>query len=166
MKTTDYENHQRDIPLKLRVDIFKVTCLSILLYGSGAWTLTKAMSARLNSYATSCYRYMLGIRRIDRVRNEKVLEAVGQIPLSTCVKRRQLRWLGHALRAPEGNTMRLYALYAPAHGKRKRGRPRLQFRTYIEQLTGFTSSWEVSSAAQDRVGWRKLVVDCTSGAVV
>jgi len=39
---------------------------------------------------------MLGISRVDRVRNEKMLEAVGQITLSTYVKKRQLGWLGHS----------------------------------------------------------------------
>jgi len=56
--------------------------------------------------------------------------------------------------------------YAPMHGRRKRDRPHLQYWKYVEQLTGLGSTEEIFGAAQDRIGWRELVVDCTSGVVV
>ena len=84
---------------------------------------------------------MLGIKTVDRVRNEKMLEAVGQISLSIYVKRRQLQWVGHTLRASENNLTRIYiyTLYAPVHGRQNRGRPRHQFAKYVVQLTGLGS---------------------------
>ena len=76
----------KDVTLDLKIRIFKATCLSILLYGSEAWSINKAMTSRLNSFATSCYRYMLNIKRTDRVRNDAVMEKTGQLPLSETVK--------------------------------------------------------------------------------
>jgi hypothetical protein len=154
--------HSFEIPLSLKIRIFQATCLSILLYGSEAWSITKAMSSRLDSFATSCYRYMLNIKRTDHICNEVILEKVGQPSLSTIVKQRQLRWLGHTLRSDLDGISRRYALYWPPHGKRKRGRPRLLYHKYIEQLTGKTNIEEITNLAQDRVGWRGLAVDCTA----
>jgi len=117
--------HSTKLPLHLRVRIFHSTCLLILLYGSESWSLTKVMTSRLDSFATSCYRYMLGVKRADRVWNEAILQAVCQKPLSTVIKQRQLLWLGHVLRVPEDDLIRQYVLYAPAHGHRPKERATL-----------------------------------------
>src|SRR5580692_7032635 len=93
--------HSSDINIDLNVRILQATCLSILLYGSEAWVLTKAMCKRLDSFYTSCYRYMLRIKRTDRVRNDIILQTVNQQPLSNVVKERQIRQLGHVLRMQE-----------------------------------------------------------------
>ena len=144
----------KDVTLDLKIRIFKTTCLSILLYGSEAWSINKAMTSRINSFATSCYRYMLSIKRTDRVRNDAVMEKTGQIPLSVTVKQRQLSWLGHILRSDPEGIPRKYALYWPPHGQRKRGRPRLLYHKYIQDMTGHDSTDEIICAAQDRDGWR------------
>jgi hypothetical protein len=124
------------LPLKLKLDIFQSTCLSILLYGSEAWVITRDMMAKLNSYATSCYRYTLGIKKTDRIRNEVILEKVQKPPLIDTVRERQLRRLGHVLRQDPSLICQRYALYWPQHGKSKRGRPKLVFHKYVEQITG------------------------------
>jgi len=64
------------------------------------------------------------------------MKIINYSPEKKYVKRRQLGWLGHALRWLDENTKRLYALYAPTHGRPKRGRPRLQYWKYVEQLIG------------------------------
>ena len=63
-----------DITLKLR--LFDSLILSILLYGAEAWSLTQRMKQQLNAFGTSCYRVMLGIKRIDRVSNAHVLQKI------------------------------------------------------------------------------------------
>src|SRR6478609_447347 len=83
------------------------------------------MSNHLDSFATSCYPYILGVKRIDRIRNDFILEQVAQRPLSQTVRERQQRWLGHALRTNNNSITAIYALYVPQHGRRKRCRPRL-----------------------------------------
>ena len=147
-----------DIPIDLKVRIFHSTCLSILLYGSEAWVLTKTMTQRINSFATSCYRYMLNIKRLDKIRNEHILQIVNQPPLSVTVKERQLRRLGHTLRADRETLQHKFAIYFPLHGKRKPGKPRTQYHQYIKKITGLESD-ELALAASDRDRWRSLVVD-------
>lgn len=152
------------LPLQLKLNIFQATCLAILLYGCEAWVMTADLRNKLNSFATSCYRFILNIKRTDRVRNEKILDLVEKPPLSVIVVERQLRRLGHILRQDQNSFPNRYALYWPQHGKRKRGRPKLLYHKYMEQITGLNNSQSIIQAAQDRVGWNKLVIDCSSHA--
>ena len=87
-----------DISVQLKIRLFKSLCLSTLLYGSETWPLTKAMQKRLDSFATSCYRHILGVKWHDKISNAIILQMVDQEPLSKTVIQRQLRWLGHVLR--------------------------------------------------------------------
>ena len=103
------------LPLELKFKIYYTTCIAIFLYGCETWQLTKKMCNRIDSFATSCYRIMLNIKRTDRVRNVNVLNTVSRPPLSTTVKQRQLKWLGHTLR--KDSLASKYSLYM------SRGRP-------------------------------------------
>ena len=60
------------VPLKLKIDIFKTTCLSVLLYGSETWVISKEMELKLNAFQTRCLGIILGIKRLDRVYNKQV----------------------------------------------------------------------------------------------
>ncbi len=56
-------------------------------------------------------------------------------------------------------------LYVP-HGKRKPGRPRTLYLKYVQDLLGDSEGMlqpnNISSLAQDRSGWRNLVVACSA----
>ena len=120
--------------------------------------MTETMRSSVDTFATKAYRYILGIQWKDHIRNEAVLEMVGRPPLTATVLARQLGKLGHNLRSEHSSIPYVYALYFPLHGKRKRGRPRLQFLRYIEEVTGLTGERAIADAAQDRDGWRRLVI--------
>jgi hypothetical protein len=111
------------VPTKLKINIFKASCISILLYGSESWILTKTLEKSLNSFATSCYRIILNIKRLDKISNNRIYEMVKQEPLVQTIQRRQLRFIGHCLRRNQTEFTNTYALYTPkpGHGKRKRG---------------------------------------------
>ena len=78
----------------------------------------------------------------------------------------QLRFLGHVLRMPDDEPCKEYALYIPSHGKRKPGRQRTLFLSYIQHLLGDTNNMigpdKLSELAQDHCGWRKLIVACSA----
>ena len=152
--------HSKTLPVKLKLRIFQSTCLSIFLYGCEAWPITSAMASLINSYATSCYRFILNIKRLGKISNTVILSTVGKDNLMQTVIQRQLRWLGHTLRLPNSSVVNQYALYQPLHGKRKRGRPRLHYKGYIEKLTHLTAH-ELRETAADRDVWRRLVDDCS-----
>ena len=124
------------------------------------------MESKINAFATSCYRIMLNIKRLDRVTNTKVYQMTGSQPLITTVRQRQLRFLGHILRRPEDEPCRRYALFVPSHGRRRPGRQATSYALYIQRLLGDTDSdlkpEAIASLAQDRSEWRKFVVACSA----
>ena len=85
--------YSRTTVLSLKIRIFQASCISILLYGSETWILTDRMKNQLDSFATSCYRIMLGIKRTDKITNEWLYCRTGQIPISNTVASRQLTWI-------------------------------------------------------------------------
>ena len=122
------------------------------------------MENKINSFGTSCYRIMLNIKRIDRVPNATIYRLTDTAPLIQKAWTRQLKFLGHVLRMADGELVKEYALYVPNHGKRKPGRPRTLFSNYIHYLLGDADCMldhsQLLTMANNRCGWRKLVVDC------
>ena len=122
------------IPTKLKVNLFQTTCLSVLLYGCESWTLTQRLKDKLNSFTTSCSRIILGVKRLDFIRNEDLLRQVKQKPLILEIHWRHLKFLGHILRKPTDEPINKYAFYQPRHGKRKPGRPKAMFHQHIAKV--------------------------------
>ena len=89
------------ISIATKVKLFNVTCVTVFLYGCDSWILSTSMESKINAFATSCYRIMLNIKRVDRVTNAKVYQMSGTQPLITTVRQCQLRFHGHILRRPE-----------------------------------------------------------------
>ena len=54
-------------PLKHRLRLFQATVTATLLYGSGAWTLTASLEAKLRTTQRRMLRWMVGIRRRSEV---------------------------------------------------------------------------------------------------
>ncbi len=152
------------IPISTKIKLFNTTCVTILLYGCESWVISKDMENKINSFGTSCYRIMLDIKRIDKVPNVTIYNLTGTVPLVEKARNRQLKFLGHVLRMPDEEPVKEYALYVPKHGKRKPGRQRTLFSKYIHCLLGdadgMLNHGQLLEMAQNRCGWRKLVVDC------
>ena len=80
----------------LKIQFFKATVESILLYGSGTWTLTKSLETRLNGNYTRMLRTVQNISWKDKILNEELYESNPKI--SNVVKERRLRFAGLAQR--------------------------------------------------------------------
>lgn len=159
--------HSSSIPTKLKINIFNASCLSILLYGCESWVITKSLESTLNTFALNCYRIMLNIRRTQHISNKEIYNRTKQVPLATTVQQRQLRFVGHCLRRNENEPIHQYVLYTPSndHGKRKTGKPKISYASYISKLVSKDpkSPWtveDIKNNAADRKEWRKLVIAC------
>ena len=135
------------------------------LYGCESWVLSVNMENKINAFATSCYRIMLGIKHLDCVRNTQIHEMTDTQPLINTVRQRQLCFLGHILRMPEDEPCRRYALFIPTHGRRRPGRRRTSYISmisYVQKLLGYTENDlhqdAIASLATDWSTWRKFVV--------
>ena len=91
--------------------------------------------------------------------NEEVRRIAGVQLVSTQIRLRRWKYIGHILRMDSDDNQRVALRWTPAAGKRKRGRPKETWRRTVErerQTLGF-SSWEATAAAaQDRHHWREL----------
>ena len=125
----------KHIPLKLKIRIFDASVISIILYGCESWIVTKQIENKINVFANDCYRGILGIKRTDRVTIEEILRQVKRRPLSDEVRRRQLGWLVHTPRLTEDEPAKIFALYEPKHGLRRRGAQT----TYKQQIAEMLS---------------------------
>ena len=107
------------ISIATKVKLFNTTCVTILLYGCESWVISQDMENKINAFATSCYRVMLNIKRIDHVLNTTVYAMANTVPLIHLVRHRQLKFLGHILRMSKEEPARRYALYILTIGKRR-----------------------------------------------
>ncbi|KAI8498903.1 hypothetical protein Bbelb_233560 [Branchiostoma belcheri] len=157
-------------PTATKIKLFNVTCVSVFLYGCETWVLTRDMEDKINSFATSCLRIMLNIKRIDHVSNRELYKATNTQPLIFRVRQRQLRFIGHALRMPVEEPLRSYALYVPPHGRRRPGRQRMSYLTYIQNMLGDTegdlSPDNIAALAADRRSWNGLGVEDPAGLII
>ena len=72
-----------------------------------------------------CLRSLIGVSRIDRVRNEEVRRRAGiEIELTSTADQRVLRWFGHVERMDEYHMARRVLIAEVSEG-RVRGIPRL-----------------------------------------
>ena len=152
------------ITVATKVKLFHTTCVTVLLYGCESWVISTDMKNKINAFGTSCYRIMLNIKRTDHVSNERVYAITNTVPLINSVRSRQLRFLGHILRMQEDEPCRRYALYTPLHGKRRPGRQRTSYLSYVQKLLGdfdnFLLPDAIATLASDRSTWRNFVVAC------
>ena len=77
----------------------------------------------MNSFATSCYRVVLSIKRTDRIRNDRMLDTHNRRNFADLLRERQLRTLGHWLRK-EDSSFEKYLIYTTNRGKNRGGRRR------------------------------------------
>ena len=129
------------------------------------WIITKALASMINTFQTRCLRIILGIKRLDRVSNRQIYETTSSSPLMSTVRMRQLKFLGHILRMDKNELINIYALYIPPHGKRPPGGQMMSFVNSILKSidpSGTLTAQDITRAAQDKDGWRKLAVACSA----
>ena len=121
--------------------------------------LTADLERQLNTFATRCYRGIIGVSLFDHISNDELYRRVDQRPLVEFVRELQLKWLGHALRRDDNEPSKIFALYEPeeGHGRAKIGRPRLTWCQYIFGIlsryrVGLTTK-DIEELARDRKCW-------------
>lgn len=127
----------KDIPLNLKINIFKTTCMSVLLYGCESWIMNQKMEMKLNSFATNCYRYICGYRKIYKIRNLEILQKVSMVPITSIIHDRQKKFINNVLTSElcENEFIKKYIKYCPDFGKNKRGRPKQSIEKYIKHIS-------------------------------
>ena len=106
----------------------------------------------------TCLRRILKIHWPDIISSQDLRKRTRQQPIEVDIFQRRLKWIGHTLRKSSSNITRQAPTWNPQE-KRKRGRRRNSWRSYLEadmRRNGYT--WgELQRLAQDRDDWRVLI---------
>ena len=72
------------------------------LYGAEEWGMRSAERRKVNVLEMKCLRSLVGVLRMDKVRNEEVHRRAGiETELASRADQRVLRWFGHVERRDE-----------------------------------------------------------------
>ena len=123
------------------------------MVGCEAWTPRKADEDRLEAAEMWFFRRLSNIRWEDRRTNQSVLEDMSiERSFLNQIKRRRLKYVGHALRNPRTNLMST-VLQGKVEGKRNRGRPPTTYIDNIKKDSGLSLS-QIVRRSDDRDDWR------------
>ena len=142
-----------DLAIKIKRSFFQAVVMSILLYGSTTWTLSKRMEKKLDGNYTRMPQAVLN--KSWRQHPTKP-QLYGYLPAITkTIQVRRTRHAGHCWRNKD-ELISDVLLWTPSHGQAKVGQPA---RTYIQQLCADTgcSLENLLWAMDDRDGWWERV---------
>ena len=151
------------ISVSTKIRLYCAYILPVLLYGAETWTMTKAMSDKVDAFDQWCLRRILRIDYRKHVTNAEVRGRTGCPPVSEVIRSRRLRLFGHIARAHQEmdhcRALRAVINRPPRDWKRRPGRPTHTWTRTVEtdlkpSNLGLSSAWH---RAQDRDSWRRLV---------
>ena len=124
-----------------------------MMYGTKTWTVKKAQEKKLDVAEMRMLRWMSGVTKLDRIRNERIRVTTKVGEISKKVQESRLKWYGHVLRREDEYVgKRVMGMEVP--GKRRRGRPK---RRWWDSIRNDLSEIELSGEdAQDHANWRHL----------
>ncbi|VDO86743.1 unnamed protein product [Heligmosomoides polygyrus] len=136
----------KKIPERFKSKIYRAVVRAVAMYRAGCWPATKEVETRLSVMETKMLRWMAGVTRMDRIRNDVIRQKFDVAPIAD--KMREAR---HVLRGEE-DSVRKIGLNFEVIGKRPRGRPKQRWADTLHtdlKVAGFHPD-----LALDRERWR------------
>ena len=149
----------RGLWVKAKKCLYEGVIVPTALYGAEAWGMKRAERKKVNILEMKFLRSLVGVSRIDIVRNEEVRRRAGiERKLASRADQRVLRWFGHVERM-DGYRMARRMMMAEVSGGRVRMRQRLRWMDGVKVALG-NRGMTVETArlcAKDFKEWRALV---------
>lgn len=123
----------KEIKINTKIQIYNSIVIPQILYGSETWVTRKEDEKRLLVAEMSCLRRILGVSRLQKLRNEDIRQRIGlKNTIMDKIRKRRLTWYGHVNRM-EDLRLPKKALYTYKDGKKGRGRPRKKWVDNIKE---------------------------------
>ena len=137
----------------MKRSFFKAAVVSILLYGSTTWTLTKRKKKKLDGNYTRMLRVILNKSGGQHPSKQQLYSHLP--PITKTIKIRRTRHAGHCWRSRD-KLVSDVLLWTPSQGREKVGRSAW---VYIQQLSADTGCCpeDRPKAMDGREGWREKV---------
>ena len=143
----------RNIPRKVKMIIYTNILRPILIYGHEAWALNTRLKSKLQTCEMRVLRVIMGVTRLDRLRNSDIRRELGVESLLTLIEKGQLRWFGHLKRMNNNRYARRYYEWTPLEG-RGVGRPKIRWsdniKTAVERRGGTMEEIEEMAYYEDQ----------------
>ena len=91
---------KRELREQAKLAVFKSVYVPTLIYGHECWLMTERVRSRVQAAEMRFLRKIVGVTRLDRVRNTAIREKLATEPLLLHIEKSQLRWFGHVCRMP------------------------------------------------------------------
>ena len=122
--------------IKAKKCLYEGVIVPTALYGAEACGMRSDERRKVNVLKMKCLRSLVGVSRMDRVRNEEVRRrAEIEMELVSRADQRVLRWIGHVERLDDYRMARR-VLMAEVSVGRVRGRPRLGWMDGVKVALG------------------------------
>ena len=127
-------------------------------YESEYWRMTNADLNKPSSFHNKYLGRILQIFWPRKITNEELLERCKQNDMATIIARKRWRWIGHVMRREKDSIPRVAMFWTP-EGKRRKGRPRTNWRRTVEnEMKDMNKTWgSLAKMAQDRTEWKAFV---------
>ena len=116
-----------------------------------AWALKKAQEKKLEVAEMRMLRWMCGVTKLDKIRNERIRGTTKVGEITKKVQERRLKWYGRVMRREEHYVGRR-TMEMKVQGRRKRGRPK---RRWLDKVKYDIKEKGLSvDHVYDRATWR------------
>ncbi len=99
---------ERNIPMKVKTTIYTTILRPLLTYGCECWVLMTKLRSQLQAAEMRVLRLIVGVTRLDRLRNDNIRRELGVESIIEFTERNQIRWCGHLLQMPENRRPLIY----------------------------------------------------------
>ena len=144
----------KKMPVKLKGKVYRTVVRPAMLYGAETWATTKRQESRIEVNEMRMLRWMCGVTRKDKIRNEHIRGTTKVAQASRKITERRLKWYGHVMKMEEDHVVKRVMTKA-IPGKRKRGRPKTRWKDVCKrdmQTVGLREG-----DAGDRAYWKEMI---------
>ena len=116
------------MPVKLRErSIEQLLDLLCYIYGAETWATTKRQESRIEVNEMRMLRWMGGVTRKDKIRNEHIRGTTKVVQASRKITERRLKWYGHVMRMEEDHVVRrVMAKAIPGKGRERETKDKVE----------------------------------------
>ena len=108
----------RRLGIKVKKCLYEGVIVPTALYGAEAWGMRSAERRKVNVIEMKCLRRLVGVSRMDRVRNEEVRRRAGiERELASRADQRVSKFFGHVERMDEYRTARKVLMVEVSGGR-------------------------------------------------
>ena len=143
----------RRINVRLKGKVHKTVVRPAMTYGAETWPMKKTYERKMDVVEMRMLRWMTGITRLDRIRNDLVRGTTKVTEVSKKIQEKRLNWFGHVMRRNQEYVgRRMLEMDIP--GRRRRGRPK---RRWMECITADMEEKDLTvEDVEDRGHWKRL----------